>query len=143
MTDADQAGVMNDKIEKMLEHLPEEGLGLDQEADAEFNTEFHKVVAEYEALENSVKDKVSTEKKEALTNVAKAFEMVEKYAQLNGIGDCVDTEDAEALGLKAKYEQIKSYMEAFKASSNREAVDEYIANNLKADYQKAKELFED
>ncbi len=143
MTDVDRASVMEDKIDAMLNKLPEEGLGANADNDAEFKTEFEKTVAEYNNLSASIKEMISAEKKAVLTDVKKAFEVAKKYAELDGIRDCVDVEDAENAGIKAKYEQIKSYMQTFKQSSNRDAVDGYITSNLKANYTKALRLFEE
>ena len=143
MTNADNAAVMEDKIDAMLAKLPEEGIGANAEDDAEFKAEFEKVVDEYDALSEGVKDKMSDEKKAVITDVKKAFDVAQKYAELDGIMDCVDAEDAENAGIKAKYEQIKSYMEKFYASSNRDDVDGYITSNLKANYTKALRLFEE
>ena len=88
-------------------------------------------------------DKVDDVEEQNLINIGKAKEVVAKYAELNGIRDCVNEEEAESAGLKAKYDAVKKYLQDFKNSSSRDAVDGMISANLKANYSKAVELFKD
>lgn len=140
MTDKDKADIVSEKISALT--LPEGGLGLDAEKDAEFMEEYNKVLAEYNAL-GSIKDKVADAQEEKLENIEKALRVIEKYKELEGIRLCVDVEEADALGLREKYQAIKDFVEAFKDSSSRDAVDALIADDLKANYTKAVEFFED
>jgi hypothetical protein len=140
MSDGDRASIVAEKIKALT--LPEGGIGADAEDDAEFMEEYEKVLAEYDAL-GSIKSKVSDAEENKIANIKKALEVIEKYKELDGIDTCVDVEEAEALGLREKYEQVKTYLKNFKDSSSIDAVDEYIAENLKANYTKAVEMFED
>lgn len=136
---ADMAAIFDYKIEKLKTELPEDGLGLDEEKDAEFFAKYEKLKDEYDALSTEVKNLVNDE---ILTNINKAFEVVEKYKELEGIQKCVDAEDAENAGIAQKYQQVKDYLVAFKKSASRDEVDALIHNNLKANYTKAVKILE-
>lgn len=140
MADSDRADIVSEKIDKL--YLPEGGLGDDAEKDAEFMEEYNKVLDEYNAL-GSIKGKVKNIQEDKLAYIKKALEVIEKYKELEGIMVCVDTEEAEALGFDVKYQAVKDYFKKFKNSSNREVVDDLIADNLKAYLTKAEELFND
>ncbi len=135
----DMVAIFEYKIGKLEEKLPEGGLGLDEEKDAEFLAEYDKIKDEYDALPTTIKNKVDAD---YLDDIKKAIEVVEKYKELDGIEYCVDAEDAENAGIAEKYQQVKEYLVAFKKSASRDEVDALIHNNLKANYTKAVEIFE-
>ncbi len=140
MTDADRASVFDEKVKVQAEYSPSQGITADEEKDKDFKKVIDDLKKEYNELSASVKEKVSTATKNTIEYIDKAFEVAKKYAQLNGIEE-IDSA-AEEQALKAEYLKIKSYMIDFKNSANREGVDAFISENLKANYTKAVKLFE-
>lgn len=140
MSDKDRADIVAEKIKALT--LPEGNLGVDAEKDQEFKAEYEKVLAEYNAL-GSIKGKVADVQEEKLENIEKAFELIEKYKELDDIRTCNDAEEAEQAGVKAKYDLVKGYIQKFKNSSSRDDVDALICENLKSNYTKAVKFFED
>ena len=142
MTVKDQADIVTAKINALASALPEGGLGVDQEADDKYLAEYTKVKAIYDTLNTNVKEKVSESAVESFSIIEKAFEMVEKYKQLEDIRYIVTEEDEGADAVKAIYDSIKADIVAFKNSDIREKVDNLIHNELKAHYTHAVEIFE-
>ena len=142
MTIQDQADIATAKINAIANVFPEGGIGVDQEADDKYLAEYTKVKAMYDTLDASVKEKVSSTAVESFETIKKAFEMAEKYKQLEGIRYIVTKEDEGADAIKTIYDSIKAEIVAFKNSDQRDAVDALINNELKAHYTHAVEIFE-
>ena len=140
MTDTDRASVFDEKVKLQAEYSPSNGITADEEKDGNFKKILDDLKKEYSELSAPVKEKVTTATKNTLEFIDKAFEVAKKYAQLNGIEEIDSAEEEQAL--KAKYLEIKAYMVDFKNSANREGVDAFISDNLKANYTKAVKLFE-
>ena len=145
MTYKDQADIITAKITAISNFLPEGGSGVDDEADQEYRDEYLKAKALYEDvnLPKAVKEKVSSEAVESLSTIEKAFEMAEKYKQLEGVRSLVTAEDEGADAIKAIYEGLKAEIVAFKKSDVRDTVDALIHSELKAHYTHAVEIFEE
>ncbi len=142
MTDKDKAEVFDSKVNLQATYSPVNGIGEKAEDDQDFYNEIMELKAEYETLSASVKEKVSDTAKNTLRCIEKAFEVAEEYKKLAQIEFVGSLEEAEALGLKTVYNQVKGYIKAFKNSADREGVDAFISDNLKAHYTKAVVLFE-
>ncbi len=142
MTTQDQADVVTSKINAIANVFPEGGIGVDQEADDKYFDEYEKLKAMYDGLDSSIKEKVSSTAVNSFANIEKAFEIAEKYKQLEGIRYIVTAEDDDADAVKTIYDAIKADIVAFKNSDQRDAVDALIHNELKAHYTHAVEIFE-
>ena len=142
MTDKDCAAVFDSKVETQATYSPAEGIGVNAEDDQKFYDEIMKLKAEYNALSASVKKHVTEKAKNTIKYIEKAFELVKEYEKLNDIALVGSAEEAEQLGIKLIYDEIKADMNKFKDSSERDAVDVFISDNLKANWTKAVILFE-
>ncbi len=143
MADKDMAEVFDAKVTDQATFSPADGIGANEEDDKLFRAELDKLKAEYESFSSAVKEKVSIKTKNTLKVIEKAFELAEKYKMLADIEFVGSAEDAEELGVKAKYEQVKAYINNFKNNDEfRDGVDAYISVNLKAHWTKAVKLFE-
>ncbi len=143
MTVKDQAEIASARMLAVSNSLPSGGIGFDQDADDELMQEYTKAKALYDGLSKNVKEKVSDEAVENLEKIEKAFEIAEKYKQIEDVKDIVSAEDEGADAVKAVYESIKEDLKKFKKSDDREKIDALIHNELKSHYTRAVDLFEE
>lgn len=151
--DEDSADMMEYKINGLSEELENGVLIFDTDDEGNFIADGQNklkvqavkdVRAEYDALKKSIKDKVQSSAVEKLEKYERAIEIANLFYQIEGVKDIetYDESNSAHQQLKQAYQAIKATIEKYYSSGEYTSVGGFIHNNLKANYDKAIELFE-
>lgn len=140
MTAADQANIINARMEALSTRLPEGGLTA-TDADKEFVDEVNAVKALYDGItDENIKKEIKEDNVKGLDNYKEAIRIAELYNKLSGIQNCHSEDEAKA-AYKDIYDQVKADLDAHKQSELRETIDGYINTNLKSYFTMAEKWF--
>ena len=151
ISDADYAKSIDIKITNLSKKLTKNGLlNFDVDEDGNYILDNGKLQfsaikemrAEYNALPNPIKEKVASSSVETLKNYERAIDIANKFYTLEGIKEVEDETSTGFAGFKTKYEQVKAEIDKYYSSGEYKTIGNFIANNLKANYTKAQNLFE-
>lgn len=139
---AGQASEMNAKISKLASSFENGAIVFERVEEGDKVTlkfeELVQIRAEYDALSQQVKDKVSTVAKENLVKYEKAVKLANLYVQVEDVINYETMSDTQKADLEATYKSIKAQVEKLSTT----AVNGVIETNLKYFYQECQKLFE-
>lgn len=137
LTDDDKASIVTANLNNLDSELKNGKLVFEEVDGALVATAVKEAREEYNALSNSVKEKVSETALAKLENMEKATSIASLLKKVSGIIESADKES-----FKDGYNAIKTEINAFFRSEDFSSVSAYIDSNMFAEFQYAEDRFE-